>query len=36
MDLVLQQDEPAVKGGRHVLPVSLVVRETTRRKDETE
>lgn len=34
IDLVLQQEEPAVKGGRHVLPVSLVVRETTRRKDE--
>ena len=33
MDLVLCQEEGTVKGGRHVLSVSLVPRETTKRKD---
>ena len=33
MDLVLCQEERAVKGGRHILPVTLVQRETTKRKD---
>ena len=34
MERVLNQGATEERGGRHILPVSLIVRETTRRKDE--